>query len=217
MSWSTDLERDLDWRFAELAALRSQVALAANGSILQAGLLRSLVAMLYAHYEGFCKNAIRIYLREIGRRGVARSECLHEIATFSLRKEIRECRNSSNEECFAFLEAGFSRAMNATINYEMKDGEIVLEGESNMWSDCLADNLRSAQLHCDAVVTHKRQIDTLVGRRNAIAHGQKVVIATLREYERLEKNVEEVMLELAYAVIGGLDGCQYLGHFGYCI
>lgn len=93
MSWQTELEEDLDWRMAELAALKLQAAMAPSGSILQNALLRALVAMLYAHYEGYCKSAIRIYLREVKASGIKRADCKERLAMFSLQKTFREAKS----------------------------------------------------------------------------------------------------------------------------
>ncbi len=51
------LEEDLDWRIAELGILKTQVVSARKGSDRYQVMLRALWAMLYAHYEGFCKFA----------------------------------------------------------------------------------------------------------------------------------------------------------------
>lgn len=56
-NWDKQLEDDLDWRQAELASLKSQVIKATNGSVMHQVLLRAMWALLYAHYEGFCKFA----------------------------------------------------------------------------------------------------------------------------------------------------------------
>jgi len=53
--WEYELEQDLNWREAELASLKVLVAEATAGTVSHQALLRALWAMLYAHYEGFCK------------------------------------------------------------------------------------------------------------------------------------------------------------------
>jgi len=51
------LEKDLQWREAELASLKRLAINATSNSVTHQSLLRALWALLYAHYEGFTKFA----------------------------------------------------------------------------------------------------------------------------------------------------------------
>ena len=52
------IEADLDWRESELAVLRKHLLSTTVGSTQETTFLRTNLAMLYAHYEGFCKFAL---------------------------------------------------------------------------------------------------------------------------------------------------------------
>ncbi|MBR8826692.1 MAG: hypothetical protein DSM107014_02110 [Gomphosphaeria aponina SAG 52.96 = DSM 107014] len=65
-SWFEKIEQELDWRERELTSMKILVITTKNNSTKQA--LRSLIVMLYAHYEGFCKFAWDLYLNGIAAR-----------------------------------------------------------------------------------------------------------------------------------------------------
>jgi MAE_28990/MAE_18760-like HEPN len=88
------LEEDLDWREAELASLKAEVAIAGTGSVKHRALLRALWAMLYAHYEGFSVFAWATYLEEVGKIGLIRRDLDPRLAHFSLVKRFREMKHT---------------------------------------------------------------------------------------------------------------------------
>ena len=53
--WSQQLEEDLSWREGEIASLKLAIVAAVPSR--RAPLLRAAWALLYAHYEGFCRFA----------------------------------------------------------------------------------------------------------------------------------------------------------------
>lgn len=93
-NWLKQLEDDLDWREAELASLKKQVVTAPKGSVTQQVLLRAIWALLYAHYEGFCKFAWDLYLNELQNARVKRKDCKDEIAKLSLQKQFKELKGN---------------------------------------------------------------------------------------------------------------------------
>ncbi|MGE0259869.1 MAG: MAE_28990/MAE_18760 family HEPN-like nuclease [Alphaproteobacteria bacterium] len=62
------IEADLDWRHEELAVFREILTLDTVTEVRRAALFRGAWALLYAHYEGFCKYALQLladFLREL--------------------------------------------------------------------------------------------------------------------------------------------------------
>jgi hypothetical protein len=57
-----DIEADLDWRQAELAVLREILILSAELGTRKRALFRAGWALLYAHYEGFSKFCLELYI-----------------------------------------------------------------------------------------------------------------------------------------------------------
>lgn len=211
MSIQNDLEKDLDWRFAELAALRYQVIGVPKGSIAFQGLLRALVALLYAHYEGFCKNTIRLYLNKIQSEGSRRQDCIEQLMVFSLQKTFRQSKSFTTQECWQFYKANLQAILHEIIDYDLDgNGDVALIGESNLYPNLLKENLQGIGLPQLEIDKHELRLRNLVGRRNGIAHGQKLVIHDLATYQEYESSASAVMYEIALNVVESLDNKSYL-------
>jgi hypothetical protein len=205
-NWAKQLENDLNWREAELVSLKTQVIKATNGSVLHQVLLRAMWALLYAHYEGFCKFAWDLYLDELQKVGVKRKECKAEIARLSLQKQFRELKGDlSLENLWNFTQTDFKTLLEENLDFQVK-----LETNSNLYPNLLMENSLQVCLDCTLVEQYKIELRTLVARRNEIAHGKKMLIKDIQEYQKYEQAALEVMHELAVSIVECLDKKLYL-------
>ena len=78
------IEDDLSWREAELAILRKEVINSIPGTPKHITFLRTNLAMIYAHYEGFCKFAISVYIDALEKRNTKRIDLKWKLASASL-------------------------------------------------------------------------------------------------------------------------------------
>ncbi|RCS41545.1 hypothetical protein DTL42_23665 [Bremerella cremea] len=204
--WERDLEQDLNWREAEIATLKVLVTESPRGSTRERALLRALWALLYAHYEGFCKFAWDTYLDHLQASSTMRGECTDNIARFSLSASFRSLRgNLSVDSLWEYCTKEFRNAMSQPIEFEDR-----LETDSNLWPNICRENCLAIDLPLPSVDLHRAKIKALVSRRNDIAHGQPMTIETLDEYKKYEHAVFDVMYELALAVDAGLADRKYL-------
>lgn len=200
-SWADQIEADLKWREAELGSLKLQAASAPPKSDRQRALLRALWTMLYAHYEGFCKFCWDILLDEIEKAPCARCDATEEIARLSLAKVFREFRkDTSPEGIWSFVNTTLPGEMRGPVNFPIR-----LETRSNFWPDLAKANNKTAGLVSTQIDAYSKQLAALVGRRNEIAHGKKLVVETLDEYAEYERAVMIVLHELAVSVVDTLD------------
>lgn len=199
------IEQELDWRESELISLKLLVATTQKNSVRYEALLRSLLVMLYAHYEGFCKFAWEAYLDAIKRKKVKRKDCCEPLMIFSLKKDFRVIAgNFSAKDVWEY----FSRKIPHMLNEEVKF-DSSLETQSNLWPTLLKSNLEEIGLACTSIDTHETVLRALVSRRTSIAHGQKSVINSISDYEVYEKAVFDVMYDLALTIIESLDNMYY--------
>lgn len=204
--WLKDIEKDLDWRLTELAILKKEAVIASKDSDRYQALLRAMCALLYAHYEGFCKFAWDLYLDELQKAGVKRKDCQDAIARLSLQKKFKEMRgNLSPLSMWEFGQTGFKSLLEENLDFQVK-----LETESNLWPNLFKENTLLAGLKCTLVDRYEIELKALVRRRNDIAHGQKMTIKDLNEYKKYEDAALEVMHELAVAIVDCLDKNLYL-------
>ncbi|MEH1932803.1 MAG: MAE_28990/MAE_18760 family HEPN-like nuclease [Nostoc sp.] len=205
-NWYVELDKDLNWREAELASLKVQLITTTKGTVAHKVLLRAMWALLYAHYEGFCKFAWDLYLDELQKAGVKRKECKDEIARLSLQKQFKELRGDlSSENLWNFVQINLKNLLEENIDFQVK-----LETDSNLYPNVLMDNSRQACLDCILVDQYKIELRTLVVRRNYIAHGKEMTIQDITEYQKYEKAALEVMHELAISIVECLDKKLYL-------
>jgi hypothetical protein len=200
-SWADQIEADLQWREAELGSLKVAVAAAPAKSDRQRALLRALWTMLYAHYEGFCKFCWDVLLDEIEKDGCNRRDAIECIALLSLSKVFQEFRgDTSPAEIWSFIHTRLPTEMAEPVIFPFR-----LETRSNLWPNLLRENNAAVGITTTQVDLHAHQLSALVGRRNEIAHGKKLVVDSLDEYGIYEKAVMLVLHELAVAVVDQLD------------
>ncbi len=208
-NWLTQLEEELDWRQKELAILKQQAFLAAKDSDRYRALLRALWAMLYAHYEGFCKFAWDLYVDELQKAGAKRKDCQDEIAKLSLQKEFNRLKGDlSTENIWNFGQTEFIKMLEENLDFKYFQKE--LGDQSNLYPKDFKDNSRRVCLNCTLVDKHTTKLTALVTRRNEIAHGKKMIIKNIKEYETYENAVIEVMHDLAISIVDCLDKKLYL-------
>jgi len=204
--WGDILDAELAWRDAEMASLKLLVAEAPTGSARQVSLLRALWTMLYAHYEGFCKFVWDFYLESLEDQGVTRGVCCVPVARFSMSKRFRELRgNLSDGALWDACTSDFQNWMNEQLRFDLR-----LETESNLWPELLKRNSSDVDLPSKMVEEHEFKLKALVARRNEIAHGKKMIISSLAEYQQYEEAAMLVMHELAVAVLNCLENKTYL-------
>jgi MAE_28990/MAE_18760-like HEPN len=205
-NWSQELENDLRWREAELGSLRLEALKNDKGSVIYQALLRALWAMLYAHYEGFCKFAWDLYLDELQKLGIKRKDCREEIAKLSLQKYLNSFKwDLSIDSFWEFGQTGFQKMLEEDLDFSTK-----LDTESNLYPNLLKKNSIQVCLNYQLVEKHETKLKALVKRRNEIAHGKPMVIKDLQEYQKYEDAAIEVMHELAISIVDCLDNKSYL-------
>ncbi|MHB9098106.1 MAG: MAE_28990/MAE_18760 family HEPN-like nuclease [Syntrophales bacterium] len=205
-AWERQIEQDLTWRETELATLKTLAVGATIGTPRHQALLRALWALLYAHYEGFCKFAWDTFLDHLQSAAPVRSQCSSSIARFSLNEHFRKFKgNLSAESIWKLCTTEFNDLLAQQVSFGDR-----LETQSNLWPDLCRSNSASIGLPHAAVDRQQTRLKALVSRRNDIAHGQPMVIRSLQDYQEYENAAFDVMYELAEAVIDCLNNAKYL-------
>src|SRR6516164_8778467 len=98
----------------------------------------------------------------------------------------------------------FDEGMKEQVSFELH-----LETKSNLWPGLLKNNSSAVALPFEMVDQHELKLKALVSRRNDIAHGKKMIIQTLKEYQPYEDAALLVMHELAVAILQCLEQKAY--------
>lgn len=188
------VESDLDWRHAELAIFRELLTLDTVTTIRKRALFRGAWALLYAHYEGFCKYTLQL-LADYIRRLPDCASLAHPTFMFFHDKSMREAKALPTAEAFEFFRVTVDQLRTKP------PPEITIDTKSNLWPSLLEELLSAMNLDAYPVIDEPDKIKTLVARRNDIAHGQKVFIEDLTYYLEYENMTRNLMYALALAVI----------------
>lgn len=199
MTYVREIEADLDWREAELASLRILMISGDVSAREKLVLYRAAWALLYAHYEGFCKFALSVYYDQLSILGKPCRDLPEAIRDHALSSAIKSLKNKTTRE-----------AINEILNFEASHLVTApsfpeVNTESNLWPNVLEGLLESAALTVREVDENRYRLKTLVSRRNKIAHGERDMIVDLSYYEDYEKAFREVAYNLAIEIEKKID------------
>lgn len=184
---------------------------------------RSLVLILYAHYEGFCKFAFAHYLKAINTCNIKCSEANYAIASATLSKLFLTLRNpkkkndifrrslpdDSQLHKFArdreFLER-ISEIEHIIVSLDDK----IIETESNLKPVILQKLLYRLGLPYEKFDDLRAQINKLLSYRNKIAHGETRDGISEVVYISLRDDVLFIMNEVKREIMNALENEKYL-------
>lgn len=205
MELEQELRADLKWREYELATLKALAIRTQEESGTRSALLRAMFAVLYAHYEGYFKFCWDAYLDHIQKSVDSRSQLPDSLASLSLDKFISQIRSKPASELYQLLSKDFEKIIKGKPIFENK-----LETNSNLYPKIAQDNSEKLGITVKGVIANSTHLKTLVGRRNNIAHGQKMEIKSLSEYIEYEKIVLDVLNELFLCIMDAANKRAYM-------
>lgn len=207
MSIDVVLEQDLKWREAELASLKRLAINARTEPVAYRSLLRAMWALLYAHYEGFTKYCWDTVLDHIQSEGVLTNELSQKFALLALERNFKILRSElDSTSIFGFFDKVLPEALKSAASFP---DESRLKTESNLWPNIFEREADKLGIECSELQRHRPRIKALVARRNDIAHGKEMIIASLAEYHDYENATFCLMHELAIKSIDIIDGRSY--------
>jgi len=193
------IEADLNWRETELAILRKQLLQTVVGSTQERAFLRANLAMIYSHYEGFCKLAFSILIDALNQLSLKRVDLRWQIASHSLSSFHSKLRNISDPELFfRELFSELDSHLNSVAEYEGME-------TSNLWPDLLLKWQKRFCLNSSNVQNETARLTTLVKTRNQIAHGKNLTVANRAELDRHAHAATLAMHEVAIEIAESLE------------
>ena len=217
-----EMEGDLAWRQDEIRFFQNlTVHVAASGQEDQ--FRRALVVLLYAHFEGYCKFALSVYVNAVNQVGLPCRDANFALTAASLgdvlaalRNPSSKCdefRNSLPDDSALHLFAREREFVERTTGFEARKVAIpdgVVDMESNLKPIVLRKNLYRLGLPLDTFEPVEGQINRLLNSRNQIAHGESKSGIPLKSYEELRDAVYTVMQSLTIEVTKALIERRFL-------
>lgn len=172
--FSTQITEDRNWRIKEVSDLKSAIRQGDEGA--RRVLLRALVTICYAHWEGYVRFSAKKYLEHVALRKFQYSQLgpqffknyfLPRLAANSGGKLSIAERCALVEEILTSSDRRFSRVNDDLVNTR-----------ANLNFDTLSDICVVCGVDADLFSQKSTFIDVmLLKRRNSIAHGEETLVA----------------------------------------
>lgn len=153
-----------------------------------------LWALLYAHYEGYCKFALTVYYDSIRSSGKLTEQLLSPTQAFALDSALRKLRGLPPVDLLCAIKTFDADHLKRPATFPDVDTE------SNLWPNVLNQLLEIAGLKIDYIDQNWHKIRTLVARRNKIAHGERDMIKELDYFLSFEEIIRNLMIEVAIRI-----------------
>ncbi|MBU3201738.1 hypothetical protein LL037_08390 [Clostridium estertheticum] len=216
------LEEELTWRINEfkfLKNLTSNIYKEEQKDIYR----KTLLVMLYSHFEGLCKSCFLIYVEAINSLQLQRQHVNQNLQAASM-NTIFNRYDDKDRKCKIFKRSlpeetqihSFFRRTDFVIQYDdfLKDivklPDELVDTESNLWYIVLQKNLFKLGIDLDIFKDNSKQINNLVNLRNSIAHGNLKRGLQDKEFEEIEHSVTCVMNNLVRTLYYCLRNKDYL-------
>ena len=169
------LQEDLAWRKMEI----SQLFMILNKSESKVVVAKSMILLLYAHWEGFIKKSSKCYIKYVSDKNIPLNKLTGNFEAIMLKKYAIECieKDSNNlAKEFAFLNAQKKRAnqpFSVSVDIENEFDNKVINTHHNLSSKVLESIIIAVGIeHNEAIKTREKYLDSnLVNNRNTIGHG----------------------------------------------
>lgn len=129
------------------------------------------IAMVYAQFEGFVKDALQLYVEFVEDQKIPQSEAIPCLVAYSWRPSFKKMRAKGGlEDQIRFTE---ERIAALAKPLEFGRNERMIDTRSNLRFEVLDGLARTLGLDRTPLRSQKNKLDALVHKRNSIAHGDR--------------------------------------------
>jgi len=160
-----DLSDAVDRRRGEITQVRRVVA-QFKGTILEQTAAIMAIPMLYAHWEGFVKESVELYIEFLERQSMTPIDADPTIFAFAMKKHLNRIVQSGSVANMAAFAEWALRASTCSVFFEDKS----VETRSNLSFENLEDLCAPLRIDVAGLKFQSRKINALVHKRNNVAH-----------------------------------------------
>lgn len=201
------LDIDLAWRRKEFTTLKFLID--ESRAHQKEVLLRSAIALLYAHWEGHIKHCAHVYLEYLNNKGVKYSEMTDNFFQLSLGEVFKQGfsikKFPSQKQICNYIKSNNIGNFNISVN-------TVIDTESNLKYEVIFNILEQLGLDSSLFELKENFINSkLLKCRNAIAHGEKVSKTDLEDtYSELEEELLNMIITFQNVIRNTASNRLYL-------
>jgi hypothetical protein len=207
------IEVEREWRESELRFLRNRLAFISDDARRKV-YRKSLVVMLYAHFEGLCKAILLTYVESLNASGLLIEEANAAVQAASM-SDVFQALRDPNSKCKIFMRVlpddtklhRFARDREFIDSFAALagrsvtlDADSLVDTESNLKPVVLQKILYRLGLEPTLVAPWTGPIQQLLRRRNDVAHGTAKDGLDGHVYLELEQAVYAVVDDLVRVV-----------------
>jgi hypothetical protein len=180
----------LAWRKRELTTVKQMIQRSRKDAHQQACLLRGGIALLYAHWEGFIREASTAYLSFVASQRLKYGELSPNFVGFSMKESIRLMESSNRASVCTSVAEFFINDMDKESEIPWKDG---IKVGGNLSSSVLKEVLYTLGMaYAEYEIKEKVIDERLLRNRNNIAHGQYLML-TEEEFSEVRDDILVLM------------------------
>lgn len=184
--FSAQIAEDRSWRLREISDLKTAILRADDN--LRRVLLRALIAICYAHWEGYVRFAARKYLEYVAIRKFQYGELNRQFLRNYFLPRLAASKKSIAERCTLIDEILAS----STHRFARVNDDLI-NTKANLNFDVFADICLICGLPSQTFANQATFVDILLlKRRNAIAHGEDTFVG-IEDLDELANQTVELM------------------------
>lgn len=184
-----------------------RVVAANRGTVLHQRACAMAIPMLYAHWEGYAKEVLQLYVEFLEKSALAQRDVHASLLAYSWSSSFRRLSGSLTHDRKVALIERFLGSLTEALAFEETEREI--DTKSNLLFRVLEDLARIFCLDISPMRGQSKKLDSLVNRRNNIAHGgreQKIEDSDIEDYRSL---VIGLMESLEKVLDGAVQSASY--------
>lgn len=202
-----EITRMLDGRLAQLINIQ-RVVHSYRGHILENTVSSMGLPMIYAHWEGFVKEILQVYVEYVESTGLISKEYNPAILAYSWTPYIRRLKGDLKIDNQILITNCLLSCLTETITFESEQKEI--DTKSNLKYEILIDILKKLALDHNLTNIKKHKINELVGKRNYIAHGGFSDVIDIDDIDDYIDKIIKYIGEIEEIVIDGIKEKKYI-------
>jgi hypothetical protein len=165
------LESDLSWRKKEILSLKLLID---SDEINKKILLRSGIALLCAHFEGFIKNSSNYYIIYVSNLKIKSNYIINTLVAIKIKNSIKSCSETDKHSIHGEMLNLIEKIKEKSFFIKYTEDKPIISTNSNPTSEVLKEILKTIGINSEIFDIKKQYIDhSLLMNRHKVVHGER--------------------------------------------